>query len=304
MKMSSARKGDASVRLGDQPRIVELMRHWSEHAEEQRSLVALVGEGVTAGTIEGSGTLLRIAGAPFLLTASHVVTPWLHRGGLRIASASGYISIGAHGIVGRDDDKHDVAVLSLTDAMAARLVADGAHFLSSAHIETVPPRELSTGRCLLFGFPEQRTKREEDRIVHGPQGFICEPASPEHADVLPSTYDPEHHFLLLDRDFATDLETGESERKVQPHGMSGGPLWWVGTEDALGPVERRARSMRWIGIQSSVFSGEGAEPGFLKAVSLRSAAELMCAQWPELRPALALHTFGAVARVPWKPAAT
>ena len=253
-------------------------------ADELRSLVPLIRNGDDDGVVAGSGTLLRVGGDPFLVTASHVAKDCDAGGGLRIPSVleNRHIPIGADGIVGVDDDKHDVAVLRITDAVAARLGADNRYFLSTAHIETVPPPNLSLGRCLVLGFPSARTKREGRRVEYGPQAFVCEPAGPESGEDLSSTYDPRYHFLLHLRPLATDLHSGAKEPTVDPRGMSGGSLWWLGAEDDIGTVEQRAQAVRWIGVQSAAFAARGPRSGFLKAVTLQSAARLMCRQWPDL----------------------
>lgn len=284
------------------PRLEALVQHMHDHGDELRSLVPLIGEGDDGSMIAGSGTLLRMAGEPFLVTASHVAKYCAERGGFRVPSIVEKVSmsVGATGILATNEDKHDVAVLRIADEVAARLERDGGYFLSTHHIETVAPAELSTGRCLVLGYPQQRTKREGPSIEYGPQAIICEPASPRNADSLSSKYDPQHHFLLHAREVMVEVATGNHEPRIDPRGMSGGSVWWLGAEDDVGsPAERHAR-VRWIGVQSAAFGVFGPGSGFLKAVSLRSAAALIIQRWPELQPVLNLKRFAAVTRKSWR----
>lgn len=282
------------------PRLAEMVTQMAR--ADLRFIVPMIRNGDRDDAIAGTGTLLRVAGEPFVVTASHVAKLIDTKGGFFVPSMTENRRVGVdgQGVLAVDDDKHDVAIYRLAGDAAAQLERGGFEFVTTHRIETVSPPELSEGHCLVVGFPQVLVRTHAVGVEYGPQGFICELASPTNAGRLSSSYDPEHHFLLHYRETATDVQSWTDERRIHPGGMSGGSVWWLGIEADERPLEQRLLDVRWIGVQSGAYGLDAPRDGFLKACSLRSAAALMAQQWPDLHPAFQLHRPAVISRKPWK----
>ncbi len=156
---------------------------------------------------------------------------------------------------------------------------------------------MSRGCALILGFPQVLTHATATVTTYGPQGLAGQFAAPSQGDLY-AGYDPGLHFLIRRRAQTTNIRTGEREPSIRPQGMSGGPVWFVGFEDDEVTSEQRAMRMRWIGVETGIYDAD--RPiAYFKATKIEVAAALIGQLTPDLVPAMSIHRFPAIPKIPW-----
>jgi hypothetical protein len=235
--------------------------------------------------VAGTGTLIRVAGEGFLVTASHVAKLQTKHGfelAIPVADGEG-ISLGGVLAWATDDDRYDVAVVRLVPEATLRLRQSEREFLSILDTEDIDPTAAPDGGYALLGFPEEAVRRRDGESVGPVLHYLGCMKYRGPVDNLESSFRPDTHFLLS-LDAVREQETGAVTNFPHPEGMSGCSVWWLyAVHDVVGGW--KARYARWVGVQSAYFEDHRA----LKIVPWSHVRALMRQTWPELKAVLTLE---------------
>lgn len=189
----------------------------------------------------GSGVLLRIKGSNYVATAAHVVDE--HKGPIGLAVVKGnevfgFVDKPLTVVSVKQEDRTymhglDMALLVVTEDYSEFLHSQGMTFFNLD--ENNPPP--ITKECFISGFPAKRNYFNRHKGAYAPtcgcyhiQSFMKDPDR-----VLEISGDPEFHFALemnKKKDFYME-STGEKIPELFGlHGMSGGGVWHMETEQA------------------------------------------------------------------------
>lgn len=261
--------------------------------------VAIVGS--KSGNVRhlGTGTLLAVADAKFVVTAAHVLLAAKERElTVAISPASGgvFTAVTARDWVitaaSRSSDPHDVALYRLDDRELGRL--DAVEFVRIADV--CFDRDLADAYFVVCGFPAMwSTTSHSDGdemkaklLQYGTypfKGSVCALAG----------FDPERHILL---DGAPDdvldhngdpvrFRTRSGHPASMPgdlSGISGCSIWRIG--DFRTPVsEWSVSNARIVGVQTGVFKSVRA----IKATRWNSVTTLLHAAFPDLRASINMY---------------
>jgi hypothetical protein len=265
------------------------------------STVAIVGGRSPVVRQIGTGTLLAIADARFVVTAAHVLVQVKELGmtvGISGGHAGNFTALPGDWIVtsadagSNDNDAHDVALYKLNDRQVDRL--DGVEFVRIGDVSFSD--NLSSGYFVVCGFPGMwSTVSDSDDAVmkskllqYGTYPFMG-------STTALNGYDPRRHFLLQGTSDSTLDHNGEPTafRTRSGHsadmprdlgGVSGCSVWMIG--DFRTPVPNWSRqSARIVGIETGVFHERGA----LKATRWNAVASVLHSAFPELRPVIEMY---------------
>ncbi len=283
----------------------------SELAALVRALVARTPPRVAAATVAivgsnsgnvrhlGTGTLLAVADAKFVVTAAHVllaareqeltvaISPAL--GGVFTAvTARDWVVTAASGV----NDPHDVALYQLDDRELGRL--DAVEFVRIADV--CFDKDISESYFIVCGFPAMwSTTSHSDNdemkarlLQYGTypfKGSVCGLAG----------FDPERHILLegapddiLDhKGNPIRFRTRSGHPASIPAdlaGISGCSIWRIG--DFSTPVsEWNINDAKIVGVQTGVFQSVSA----IKATRWNSVTTLLYAAFPDLRASINMY---------------
>lgn len=261
--------------------------------------VAIVGS--RSGNIRhlGTGTLLAVADAKFIVTAAHVllvakeldltvaISPALGGVFTAVTARNWMLTAASDG-----DDQHDVALYQLDDRELGRLGAVDCVRIADVCFD----RDLSLAYFIVCGFPgmwsttsHSDTGDMKSRLLqYGTYPFKG------HAGGL-NGVDPERHILLdgtpgdlMDHNGdPTRFQTRSGHPASMPGdlaGISGCSVWRIG--DFRTPVsEWNVNDARIVGVQTGVFRSAGA----IKATRWNSVTTLLHNAFPDLRPTIQMY---------------
>lgn len=245
----------------------------------------------------GTGTLLRVADASFLVTAAHVIKEAynLDKGLCITASNGSFVQVHGNWMCSSEgqhettEDPFDIAALQLDYNIVERLKDNLFLRLDDVNFE----EDLSNGIFCLFGYPSslsQPSINADTKLILKPFQYATCPYGGQ-TDML-SGYQSRFHLLLgANPNETTDINgrhlifaSREGTRLQFPGdlgGISGCSVWMVGAQDV--PVEDWSKP-RVVAVQTSVYSNSQ----IIKATRWVAVSTLLYEAFPELRPALSL----------------
>ena len=257
------------------------------------STVSIVGAKAPLVRHIGSGTLVAVADARFVLTAAHVIRE-ASRDGLTIgvgSSANNHFTA-LTGKVILSDDGFDIALCQLDDRQVSRMV--GAEFVRVA--DALFEINLSGGYFVVSGFPAMWSTTSDSKhsvmkarlLQYGTYAFAGNCAAL-------GGYDPTKHFLLEATPAALldqhGNETSFNTRSGLPaqmptdlKGVSGCSVWIIGNLNRTPTVT--SIPARIVGVETGVYAKRGA----IKATRWSSVTTLIYNAFPSLRPAIELYS--------------
>jgi hypothetical protein len=236
--------------------------------------VPLIAERDGRRGIAGTGTLFRVAGITFLVTAAHVARS-LERTRL-------YFPLGDDGarlrklnpgmLLVTPEEVSDVGALRLEARVADELVGRSTLTLANVGMGTLK----TTGWFFVCGYPEETTDPAIPFAVRRPLALQTRPYSGS-SDDLARALDQEREFLLEHPAGVRDF-LGEPCSVPRLTGMSGCSIW-VTLPDGSG-VWSAERMLRVVGIQTSVAQSRK----WIRATTWGTVARLLYDAVPETRP--------------------
>ncbi len=231
----------------------------------------------------GTGTLFGVAEKWFVVTAKHVVDSFFEdesRGIWIFDNVSNPKEVPLKGRVLRTiDDVYDLAIWDLDLDVIIQLPNRSPLRLGDVAFEPDPPR----GHYGLFGFPAALGGQVDATTFRLQRFCALAPKYTGETSKLGS-YDPTHH-LLLDLP-KNDIIARSGEPAVLPHlgGISGCSIWYL-IDPNLPPSHWKADHARVVGVETGVYR-DGA---IVKATRWKSVAQILWANYPELRPAMRFY---------------
>ncbi|HKO58261.1 MAG TPA: DUF2442 domain-containing protein [Thermoanaerobaculia bacterium] len=195
----------------------------------------------------GSGFLLGLADQTVLITAAHVLHA-RHEFNLQMPGQTRAVPFGgaAYSTGPRENAdspefEHDIAFLVLdTDAM---LEPPGTPVLSAADLDVadLPTRQTAYG---FVGFPGSQNKALPDyKFMRSSFYYGGQPAAQDKYERL--GYDPRTHFVMsFERERMVD-KSGRVVAVPEPYGMSGGPVFKLGTFEE---IDRQVATPRVVAL--------------------------------------------------------
>jgi len=250
----------------------------------------------------GSGTLLAIADARFLVTAAHVamaVKKMEGTPGIAAIKANSLTSITGQWILSASDngtaegDRYDIALYRLDEREQNRLI--GCEFVRLSDIRFTS--DLSNGYFVLCGFPNHWSVSSDSPAAT----LILKPIQYGAWSYSGSVkglegYDATHHMLLEAKpETMVDHKGQNASMRTRAgywvdmpgglRGISGCSVWMIGDITAS-PRTWTPQSARIVGVETGVF--EGATPT-IKATKWKAVLSLLYAAFPDLRPSIDFH---------------
>lgn len=261
--------------LGDDPNVVAALNSiWHSTSRSTVLLYGFQGGEVVHG---GSGVLLRVGDAYFILTAAHVARAAFYNVPLFIASGSGSVvplkdvQLAYYGADGGFDEILDIAVFKIPRRIAETQLP-ARRFVGCSDVDI--HRESSEAAYLIMGYPAASTRpgaRQFDR-TSSILGYV---GSRYRGEPLRQSYKSEAH-ILLSYSVADSVSMTENPREVpHPAGMSGCGIWRL-------DVPRRTATL--VAIQSTFVASRD----YAKGVWGLHALRLIWQYFPQVRPALTL----------------
>ena len=231
--------------------------------------------------VVGSGALVRIDDMGFLLTAAHVLDEQRRVGtNIEVPGRNALLPIGGQAMKSplpasgrRDDDQIDIGILPLQPEIVEELLA---HF-TFLDVEQLDPSDVP-GTQTLYTFVGYPSSQHE-----GPRGGVLtiEPvrytSGPLHPEMYPKGFQLETHASI---DFDAKRMVARTERvqtPPDPHGVSGGGVFRIGTWDE---IIAGTNVERLVAIAIEVRKQERCLLGTRIAFPL----EMIRTQFPELSP--------------------
>jgi hypothetical protein len=247
----------------------------------------------------GTGTLLRVADASFLVTAAHVIkeASKLDKGLCITASDGSFVQVhgnwmcSSEGQYETTEDPFDIAVLQLDYNIVERLKDNLFLRLDDVNFD----ENLSNGIFCLFGYPSllsQPSINADTKLILKP--FQYATSLYEGKTDMLSGYQNRFHLLLgANPKETTDINgrhlvfvNREGIRLQFPEnlgGISGCSVWMVGARDIPMTDWGKTRP-RVVAVQTGVYSN----PQIIKTTRWVAVSTLLHEAFPELRPALSL----------------
>jgi len=203
--------------------------------EVQQFVCPIYGVRGNEGRPIGSGFLLRLGDQIVLITAAHVLHA-RHEFNLQMPGTTRIVPFGGtayatgpHQNVQRRDFEQDVAFLVLNTS--AMLETPGTPTLSVADLDVgdLPTRQTAYG---FVGFPgSENTSLPGYRFLRSSMYYGGQPTSRDKYERL--GYDPRTHFIMsFERERMID-HAGRIVAVPEPYGMSGGPVFKLGTFEEI-----------------------------------------------------------------------
>jgi hypothetical protein len=266
------------------------------------STVAVVGAKALSVRQLGTGTLLAVADAHFVVTAAHVLRQALSHG-MTLGVSSGdkqnftattsdwMLTTSSEGHA--SDDKFDVAVYRLSAPELQRFV--GVSFIRIADVSF--ERDLASGYFVVCGHPgiwsttpgASETLMKSGLLQYGTYAFSGSTSALDG-------YHPEQHFLLeATRSTMLDptgkpvvFRTRSGHHANMPNdlaGVSGSSVWMIGDlRLAVGTWAKN--NARIVGIQTGVYPSRGA----IKFTRWSAVTTLIHSAFPDLRSTIAMYS--------------
>jgi hypothetical protein len=237
--------------------------------------------------IIGTGTLFKIAGRHFLITAAHILDDFhSERWAFPTGPHSGEIrTFGAAEFTRTTDESADICIVELKDPDAIAMLEREWRFLT---LDNIWLPDLSAQAVFLSGFPSVRAKYADGnlrgRLFVVRSTYNTDRPEPKGAPPLKRGVD----FFIHYQNRVNEL-TGENIADVQIQGTSGCSIWaykeqgWVAST-----VWTPETALRVIGIQSAYVKNQ-----YLRAKSWGAVLLILGNMDPQLRGAVA----GVVERI-------
>ncbi|MGK4000185.1 hypothetical protein [Sorangium sp. So ce1024] len=185
------------------------------------SIASVIGvEDIETGRHVGSALRFSIAGRRTILTAAHVIHEARRSERFAVSAARGQPPFELHGAPDRVDEERDLAAYFLTDDYPS----DGIAFWPEDRVDATDGK-LSTDYLFVHGFPERRSRFAP--LLGGlvsqsfPYGVML------REDDLPA--DMKSFQFAMDFDPSNMfLQDGKPAEWLDPHGLSGSPVWRIG----------------------------------------------------------------------------
>lgn len=261
---------------------------WNEDLRPmfENSVIPILGE-QDEGLVQcGTGTLLAVADARFLVTAAHV-TEWATEFEVTLYISSGLrddFCVALHGEVAHTDDPHDIAIWKLQPDTVAAL--DGRVFLNHSRID-LSPLPPKNGWFQVFGYPTVWSD-----VRHEEEATVCQAFSygarlyTETAEKLIGC-DPSIHLLLKVFTQKTVDSTGApASLPDNLEGISGCSLWQVYRE-GRDPAQWTKDDARILAVQTQIYSDT--DQIIVRGTTWRTVIEMLKRNYPELRKPLQIH---------------
>jgi hypothetical protein len=230
----------------------------------------------------GTGVLVAIGDSHLLLTASHVVKPYVgdSTGLLIPVEDNEGVSLAGELNWATDDDRYDIAALRCQPELARRLRSAGFTFLTLADVADVVPPGPRDGGYAIIGFPAEGA----EPVAGGGARPVCHyigcTAYLESTELLGKFHSDVHIALDFGHEMR-DAESGEVGRTVHPRGMSGCSVWRT-YDRSHTPATWAPEYPRWIGIQSSYYRSGPC----VKVVAWPAIRAFLKSRFADLSPAL------------------
>jgi len=268
------------------PQTLEERTEFSSRIHEQtvpliyKHTVPILQRTYEASTLLGTGVLMQIADAYFLLSAAHVLAEVKDVRAMFVPGAGdqGQTLRGEFAFSPPDDDR-DVGVVRLDSDVAELLRAGGWEFLRMNKVVCLKGDELPPAVYALYGYPIELHKRP---------GGVLEPrpywhGTRRHAKTASELgLNPERHVVLkLHPEEDDDFICAGLERNRIPHlgGISGCGMWLVCDDQDLDTPEAwSADNYLLAGIEHAFQT----QSGYIKVTTLTTLLSLIAATFPEL----------------------
>jgi hypothetical protein len=221
----------------------------------------------------GSGTLLKIEQATFLITAAHVIDSAENQP-LLVGDLNQTKPIGGHGKQtrpasgSRHDDRNDTAVIALdeetTEFLEARYQPLPVWYVDA--IDSLLPQKPYA----FFGFPWRKA---------GKKSYGFQANSVSEADYISIGLSPQKHIAVEFNLKHADDEDGRDVVAPNPQGMSGGPIWNFATVNLDG---QQVMTRKLVGIAIEYVPGRR----LLVGVRINAALECIRMMSPNLSPSI------------------
>lgn len=263
--------------------------------------VAVMGSRAPSVRQIGTGTLLAVADARFLVTAAHVLVHAKELGmtigisggvGGQLTALPGNWVVTSADRAHNVNDSHDVALFRLGKRELSRL--GEVEFVRICDVSF--ERDLSSKYFLICGFPGMwSTSSAADHEVIKSRLLQYGTYAFQGGSASLVGYDPNRHFLLEatpaaildDEGSPTHFRTRSGHQASIPSdlaGISGCSVWAIG--DFRKPVWTWSKnSARIVGIETGVFTGAGA----IKATRWSAVTSVLHGAFPDLRRAIEMY---------------
>lgn len=177
-------------------------------------------ENAEIGRHVGTGLRFSIAGRRVIVTAAHVIHEARRSERFAVTAVRGQPPFELHGDPDRVDEERDVGAYFITDEYPG----DGIAFWPEERVD-VTDEKLSTDYLFVHGFPERRSRFTP--LLGGlvsqsfPYGVML------REDDLPANMEPFQFAMDFDPSNMF-LQDGKPAEWLDPHGLSGSPVWRIG----------------------------------------------------------------------------
>jgi hypothetical protein len=233
--------------------------------------------------VVGSGMLLQIEGRGFLVTAAHVLEEQrIAQTNIEVPGRKALLPLSGRGIKSRlpesgrrADDRIDIGILPLTRDMVDELLENFA-FLDSRRVDPSDVGGPHT-RYTFAGYPSSKHEGPRDGVLAiEPVRYTSEALAPEK---YPAGFQLETHVSIdFDRKRMV-ARTEQVQTPPDPHGVSGGGVFRIGTWDEI--IAGRNEE-RLVGVAIEVNN----RARCLLGTRISYPLEMIRATFPELSPSI------------------
>lgn len=196
----------------------------------------------------GTGTLLRVNGAHYLVTAAHVVEK-CPAGTIALpidAECKQVSTLGPHELVRSIRSKHDVALIALHDAKTVERLRSSWTILEPRHLSSPG----SAGPYIVCGYQEPNDVAARGLTRPGKQlTYVCARYTGPIEDATADPLDLEHDLLLDLQTTSLSMENLRPMPTPKFNGVSGASVWEMVPEPDHG-VWTPASQLRLVAVQS------------------------------------------------------
>lgn len=224
----------------------------------------------------GSGVLLRIADASFVLSASHVLKR-ASEATLRLAPSvegSRFVTISSLDLQRSKDTEHlDIGWMRLSEDDSQKL-AIHKRFLRMSHLDT--EQRMSEGAYVVAGYPVELTKVDKNEITANRFSYLTNLAPVEN-EIPGVTLGLSFKSSILRHEDGTD-----TARMPSLGGISGCGIWRVWADSQGNPIGRWDTSwIRLAGIEHAVTSRRS-----IRGTIIGHMLGMIARSYPELLPSI------------------
>jgi len=199
-----------------------------------------------------SGVMAELAGAYFILTASHVIEDWSDQNKLFVEIEKGHISVvgKASGTETETGEKLDVAYIKLKDELVP-ILKRWYQFLAFDQL-LHHNKVFDEGNYCAYGFPVVNFKMKSEVANSVGSAYYMRPNTDKVFDHYGLS--PLSHYILEFHGKPVNIKTGQIEKiKTEHYGLSGGGLWYT---DIKFVHNRMISKAKLIGIMTEFRKGK------------------------------------------------